>query len=360
MTDERAFWVGFQRIAGVGNAAVFALRDHFGTLTDAWLAAEHDLLAAGLSQRLADSIVQARRQIDPSRELDRLAEHDVRAVIFDDPEYPRLLRQISQAPAILYIKGQLLPEDELAIAMVGTRRATGYGLDMARRIADGLARAGVTVISGLALGIDTVSHRAALDAGGRTIAVCGSGLDIVYPPRNRRLAAEIVDQGALVSEFPLGTRPDARNFPARNRIISGVSRGVVVIEAPRKSGALITASFAGDQGREVYAVPGSALSRASSGCHQLIRDGAALVTGANDILDDLEVARAQSAVQTRIALPSSDTEQRLYDLLGAEPRHVNELCAESGLTIQETNGLLLAMELKGLVRQQGAQHYVRN
>jgi DNA processing protein len=230
---------------------------------------------------------------------------------------------------------------------------------MARRFARELAVAGVTIVSGLAVGIDTQAHRATLDAGGRTIAVLGSGLDVIYPPRNRRLADEIIQHGALVTEHPLGTQPDARHFPARNRIISGLARGVLVVEAPERSGALITSSFAAEQGRDVYAVPGSALSSSSAGCHWLIREGAILVTQASQILEDLDVQSTQVAVQARLELPASDAERILYALVGAEARHIDELCRASGLTIQESNGALLGLELKGLVRQVGAQHYVR-
>jgi DNA processing protein len=260
---------------------------------------------------------------------------------------------------VLFVRGTLLPTDELAIGIVGTRRATSYGTDMAARISSGLASAGVTVVSGLAAGIDTIAHRAALDAGGRTVAVFGCGLDTIYPPRNRALAERIAECGALVSEYSLGTRPDARNFPVRNRIISGLSRGVAVIEAPVKSGALITTMFAGDQGRDVYAVPGSALSPASAGCHALIRDGATLVTSADQILEHLDVAAVEVHAQTRIALPETDSERLLLELVGAEPRHIDELAFEGGIPIHEASGTLLAMELKGLVRGAGAGHYVR-
>jgi DNA processing protein len=185
-------------------------------------------------------------------------------------------------------------------------------------------------------------------------------LDTIYPPRNRHLAERIVEQGALVSEYALGTKPDARNFPVRNRIISGLARGVVVVEAPVKSGALITTSFAADQGRDVFAVPGSALSSVSAGCHELIRNGATLVTSADQILDQLDVARVEVQTQARMLLPETPSERILYEIVGAEPRHVNELSIESGLPIHETSGTLLALELKGLVRQSGAQHYIRS
>jgi DNA processing protein len=336
------------------------LAEHFGSARDAWEAPEDALVSAGLPRAVASELVRQRVSISVDEELDRLERLGVRAIPFDAPAYPHLLRQAPGAPAVLYVLGALVPADDLAVALVGTRRATSYGVDMARRISRDLAANGVTIVSGLALGIDAAAHRAALEAGGRTIAVCGCGLDIVYPPEHRDLAQRIRESGALVSEFPLGTPPDARNFPARNRVISGLSRGVVVVEAPERSGALITASFAAEQGRDVYAVPGSARSSTSAGPHRLIRDGAILVTGADDILQDLHVSAVQEAAQTRMELPGSESERRVLGLIGAEPRHVDELCRDSGLSIQETNGALLTLELKGLVRQSGNQHYVRS
>jgi DNA processing protein len=343
-TDPR-YWIGFQLIPRIGPARLALLLDHFDSIEAAWFASSAELRGAGLPQDLAEAVVSQRRTLDLDSRLEANERAGVQVMTIADDEYPRLLRHIQHPPPVLYLRGTLHPNDELAVGLVGTRRATAYGADMARRIAAGLAGAGATVVSGLALGIDTYAHRA--------------GLDITYPPRNRRLAEQIVEQGALISEYPLGTQPDARNFPARNRIISGLARAVLVVEAPERSGALITASFAGEQGRHVYAVPGSALAPSSAGCHHLIREGATLVTEAAQILEDLHVQFSQAAVQTRLELPASDSERILYALVGAEPRHVDELCRASGLTIQETNGSLLGLELKGLVRQAGAQHYVR-
>jgi DNA processing protein len=353
------YWLGFHLIPGVGAARLGLLIDRLGSARAAWHASAQDLQAAGLPRDIAGTVAEFRSTLDLEREVSRLLEHDVTALTLEDDDYPRLLRHIPSPPPVLYVRGTLVPSDELAIGIVGTRRATAYGTDMATRLSGDLSRAGVTIVSGLALGIDTAAHRAALEAGGRTIAVFGCGLDTVYPPRNRTLAERISEQGALVSEYPLGTRPDARNFPVRNRIISGLSRGVVVIEAPARSGALITTSFAADQGRDVFAVPGSALSAASAGSHELIRNGATLVTHADHILVQLDVARAEAHSQTRLLLPDTPAERILYAIIGAEPRHVDELCHASGLPIHETSGTLLAMELKGLVRQAGAQHYVR-
>lgn len=356
---ELAYWLGFQLTPRVGAARIARLAEVFGSVERAWHAGATELRDAGMSRDAIESILAQRAKIDLPRELERLARHDVDAYTLDDPDYPRMLRHIPSPPPVLYVRGALLPCDDLAVGIVGTRRATAYGTDMTARFARDLAAAGVTIVSGLALGIDTVAHRVALEQDGRTIAVFGCGLDTIYPPRNRTLAERIVDNGALVSEYPLGTRPDARNFPVRNRIISGLSRGVLVVEAPLKSGALITTMFAGEQGRDVWAVPGSALSAASAGCHALIRDGATLVTSADDILTELNVERARDHEQTRLLLPDTAGERLLLMLIGAEPRHVDELAHESGLPIHEASGTLLAMELKGLVRGTGAGHYVR-
>ena len=360
VASEQKFWVGLHRIPGVGSATLLAMKDSFGSLSAAWDASASDLRAIGLTDNAAQSISKSRREIDPDREMERIHRAGASVVTLDDSDFPRLLREIPHAPSVLYIRGEIKPSDELAVGIVGTRKATAYGADMARRFGFDFGQANVTVVSGLATGIDTVAHHAAIDGGGRTIAVLGSGVDVIYPARNRKLADSVINHGAIVSEYPLGTRPDARNFPARNRIISGLSRGVLVVEAPARSGALITASFAGDQGRDVYAVPGSARSPASSGCHNLIRDGATLVTSAQQILDEMLVDAARAAVQTRLDIPEAPDERALYNLIGAEPRHIDELCNVSGLAIQETSGALLALELKGLVRQQGSGYYVRN
>ncbi len=358
--DEFPYWVGFSLLPGVGSTVILKLRQSFGSMDAAWKASQTELMEAGVTKRSATTIVTERNKIDLDAELAKLERAEVQAIPIIAENYPRALREIQYPPAILYVRGTLHASDELGIGMVGTRRATPYGRDMASRIAGDLARAGVTVVSGLALGIDGVAHRAALEAGGRTIAVCASGLDVVYPARHRELAHNITQNGALISDYPLGMPPHAQNFPARNRIISGLSRGVVVVEAPERSGALITANFAADQGRDVYAVPGSALSPMSRGCHQLIRDGATLVTSAEDLLTELQIEDVQAVMQARMILPETPDESTLYELIGAEPRHIDEIAVESGMSIHQTGGLLMALELKGLIRKQGSQHYVRS
>jgi DNA processing protein len=242
---------------------------------------------------------------------------------------------------------------------VGTRRATAYGREVTRQLVSALAANGVTIVSGLARGIDAAAHQAALDAGGRTIAVLGSGLDLVYPPEHKLMAEAVADAGAVVSEFALGTRPESANFPARNRIISGLALGVLVVEAGDKSGALITAHMAADeQGRPVFAVPGSVLSRASTGTNRLIQQGARPVLGAEDVLEELNLSMVVQHAEARASLPVNDTENRLLNHLSREPVHVDELRALAGLPVAEVSAALAMMELKGMVRQVGGMNYV--
>ena len=243
--------------------------------------------------------------------------------------------------------------------MVGTRHASTYGKEAARVLAADLVRAGVTIVSGLARGIDAQVHRAALEAGGRTLAVLGSGVDIIYPWENAKLAEEISAHGALISEYPLGTQPEASNFPPRNRIISGLSRGVVVVEAGERSGALITADFAADQGRDVFAVPGSIFHRASQGANRLIRDGAAPVLSANDVLEALNLTAVPQQVEAQMLFPTDATEALLLEQLAEDPAHVDEMSRAVGLPIATVTSTLALMELKGLVRQTGGMTYVR-
>jgi DNA processing protein len=242
---------------------------------------------------------------------------------------------------------------------VGTRLATVYGKEAARRLGTDLARFGVTVISGLARGIDVTAHQAALDAGGRTIAVLGSGLDVIYPWEHQRLAGQIAEHGALISEYALGTQPDAGNFPPRNRIISGLSRGVVVIEAGERSGALITAAFAAEQGRDVFAVPGSIFQRSSHGTNRLIRDGAKPVLSSADIMQELDLGSIVQQAEARELLPADPMEALLWQQLGTEPIHVDDVCRAVDLPIEVVSGTLALMELKGLARHVGGMNYIR-
>jgi DNA processing protein len=335
------------------------LQGHFGSLEAAWQASPAELRQAGLDSIAMRAISHYRPGISPEVEMDKLARHGVRVLTCDDPAYPARLRQIYDYPPVLYLRGSLLPEDDWCLAVVGTRRASVYGKQVTEEMVTDLAKSRITIVSGLAKGIDTVAHRSALAAGGRSIAVFGCGLDIIYPPENASLARAVAEQGALLSEYPLGTRPRAENFPRRNRILSGLSLGVLVTEAGEDSGALITANQALEQNREIFAIPGSILSPASQGTNRLIQEGAKLVRDYKDILEELNLTAVARQIEMREIIPESDAEARLLKHLGAEPTHIDEVCRNSGLPAAEVSSTLAIMELKGLVKQVGgSMNYV--
>jgi DNA processing protein len=280
----------------------------------------------------------------------------------DDAGYPKNLKTIYDPPAVLYVKGELIPQDEAAVALVGTRRATYYGMQAGEKLAYDLALRGITIVSGMALGIDTAAHRGALRAQGRTIAVLGSGHGNIYPRRNKALYEEIAQNGAVVTEFPHMTEPFAWNFPQRNRVISGLSLGVVVVEAPKKSGALITADFALEQGREVFALPGKVSSLTSEGTHRLIKQGAKLVEGADDIIEELEV-RLQNFLKRvsaprQGALPLNGDEEKIFTLLGDEPQHIDAIAHACGLPPQTVLGSLTQLTIKRVIKELPGKNFV--
>ncbi|HML20786.1 MAG TPA: DNA-processing protein DprA [Aggregatilinea sp.] len=360
--SARKYWLGFNVIKGIGPVRLRALQSYFGDLEPAWTASERDLLAAGLDRRTISSFLQARNSIQLDQLSDDLDRIGAAALTLDDADYPALLRELPDAPPVLYIKGIVLDMDRWAVAFVGTRRATVYGRDVTRELIEPLVHAGITIVSGLALGIDAAAHKAALDAGGRTLAVLGCGIDMVYPPEHRHLAAEIVQNGALVTEFPPGTQPEGKNFPVRNRTISGLSLGVVVVEAPESSGALLTADIAAEQGRDVFAVPGNITARTSRGTNRLIQSGAKLVNCAEDIMDELNLTRSAVEVSTTVReiAPADETEQALLAYLDSEPVHIDDLCQRTGLPITRVSSALALMELKGMVSRQEGMSYVRS
>ncbi|MCI0439337.1 MAG: DNA-processing protein DprA, partial [Chloroflexi bacterium] len=253
--DELKYWIAFNRVPRIGRARFMLLEQRFGSMRDAWLAAASELTSAGLDARAVQMVVSRRQTIDPDAELGALSSSGARALTWHDDEYPPRLKEIYDLPPVLYVRGSLLPGDERSVSVVGTRKPSAYGREAAYRLSYDIARSGVTIVSGLARGVDAIAHRAALDAGQRTIAVMGSGVDVIYPREHTSLAEQILQNGALVSEHPLGTRPDAQHFPRRNRIMSGMTLGTVVIEASEQSGALLTANHALEQNREVFAVP---------------------------------------------------------------------------------------------------------
>lgn len=358
--DETKYWVAFNRIAGIGRVRYLALLGRFGRLADAWVAGAGDLRAAGLDDRIVRTIVSERPKIDPNAEMERLQRAGVRALRWDEEGYPPRLREIDDPPPVLYVRGELRETDEWAISVVGTRRPTPYGRQVAEEMSTQLASNRICVVSGLARGVDAIAHRAALQAGGRTIAVVACGLDIVYPPEHARLALEIVESGALVSDYPLGTQPRGDYFPRRNRILSGMSLGVLVVEGDLKSGALITARFAVEQNREVFAIPGSIFSPQSRGANAIIQRGEAkLVQRVEDILEELNLTMVPQQLEMTELVPATDTEAHVLRHIRKEPVHIDELCRQSGLPISTVSSLLAMMELKGLVRQMGPMAYVR-
>jgi DNA processing protein len=352
------YWVGFNKVPGIGAARLRALLDYFGDLEIAWNASTHDLRQAGLDRRSLANLLKARSEMDLDAEVEKLERAHVSVLTWEDAEYPPNLLQVYNAPPVLYVRGRIEKRDEWAVSIVGTRRASVYGKEIARMMGMGLAQAGVTVVSGMARGIDTLAHRTCLDAGGRTIAVLGCGVDVIYPRQNARLAAEIVERGALVSEYALGTRPEARNFPPRNRIISGLTLGTVVVEADLGSGALITADFAAEQGREVFSVPGSILAKGSRGTNQLIQQGAKMVCNVADVLEELNLTMVSEQAQARAVIPENETEALLLEFLSSEPAHIDELGRAVRLPIAEVSSALALMELKGMIRQVGGMNYV--
>ena len=357
-SDQRLFTYGFSRVKGIGPVRMRLLQSHFGSLAQAWQAETGELAACGLETRLINALVAAREHLDLSAELARVEQSGIQVLTWDDPTYPTLLAQISDPPPVLYVRGTLCAEDQYAVGIVGTRQATVYGRQVAEMLAGDLAHSHVTVVSGLARGIDASAHQAAIKAGGRTIAVLGCGVDMVYPPEHRALAHEIIQHGALISDYPPGTQPDAQNFPARNRIISGLSLGVIIVEADQRSGALITADFAGQQGRDVFAVPGNIFNRSSRGANQLIHDGAKMVLNINDVLEELNLGMVESYVAAQQAAPENDVERALIAHLSHEPVLTDELVHEVNLPTEVVTSTLAMMELKGMVRQANGTSYV--
>ncbi len=350
------YWIGFNIVPGIGPIRFKILLAHFGDAERAWRASTAELRAAGLDKRSIQNLVRTRGRLSLEEEMEKIARAGAQLITWDDPAYPPHLRHIYDPPFLLYVKGELLEADEWSVAIVGTRRASVYGKEVTKQLAGDLARNQVTVVSGLASGIDAEAHRAALEAGGRTIAVLGNGLDIVYPPRNEALSRRIAESGALVSEFPLGTRPEARNFPRRNRIISGLTLGTVVTEAGPVSGALITARYALEQGRDVFAVPGNILARQSQGTNELIRDGATPVLSVEDILQGLNLSMISQHQEVRAIVPENETESALLSYLSTNPIHIDEIVRQSGLPAALVSSTLLMMELKGMVRQEGMNY----
>ena len=368
MTDAEAL-VALNMLPKIGPVRVRRLVEYFGS-PGAVFQVSGDALkkVEGIGSDTARMLRKWEEVVDLPAELSRAREMGLSIVTQAEELYPAMLREIHDPPLVLYVRGNLLLRDRIAVGVVGSRRATHYGLTAARKLSFQLAHAGVTVLSGLARGIDTAAHEGAVAAKGRTIAVIGSGLGRLYPPENEALAAKIADgHGAVVSEFPILTEPDKQTFPQRNRIVSGWSSGILVVEAPAWSGALITANNAADQGRSVYAVPGPIDRASSMGCNKLIQNGAKLVLGAEDILDDLNLLLPPTADQSPEARAASaavrqeltEGEQAVWDVLGAEELHLDEIIGQCGLPASEVAAGLMRLEIRRLIRQSPGRRYAR-
>ncbi len=366
MIDDLQGLFLLQSVPGIGNQRIRQLISHFGSVEKVISATHSSLMTVdGVDKKLADRILRGKEPEFAAHQLKMLEAYKASVLTFWDHAYPGGLKQIFDPPVILFQKGRLLPEDSVSIAIVGTRNPSGYGVQVTEKLTRELSKTGFTIISGLARGIDTVAHRTALKAGGRTVAVLGSGLDLIYPAENKKLASEIEKSGAILTEYPFGTKPDASNFPKRNRIISGLTLGTLVVEAGSKSGALITANFAAEQGREVFAVPGAITSGRSIGTNRLIKDGAKLVQGLDDILQELDfklrALRKMETTKTGAKVPKnlSDEEQRVWETLTNEPQHIDMLSQKLGSSSSQVLSLLLTLELKDAVKQLPGAYFIR-
>ncbi len=363
MDNRTIAWIKLGLMRFIGPVKAAALVDALGSPENIFKAKRNDLApVTGIGPSVADRIIAERRNIDVDKELEAVRRHGVTVITVDDGAYPQALKSIYDPPYVLYVKGGFGNGGQKFFAMVGTRRPSEYGKESASKIARALARAGLTVVSGMARGIDTVSHAGAIDAGGRTIAVLGTGVDVVYPPENGDLYERIAENGAVISEFPMGTAGVRQNFPRRNRIISGLSSGVLVVEAGIKSGALITAEFALEQGREVFSLPGRIDDERAAGTIKLIKEGAVPVTGAQDIMDTLgETVKntGQSATVVRDIRALSENEKAVFDILSPEPIHVDTMADRLGVDQGTLMSALLGLQIKKVIKEMPGKRFVK-
>ena len=357
--EELKYWLWWNRVPGIGSARFFRLLEEFGSMKEAWHKPAGELKAL-IGEKVYGNLQEISNSWDPEAELKKVATHQFKIYCFPDPDYPPMLKKIPDPPSVLYAAGSFKYGDDIAVAIVGTRNPTPMGANNARDLATQLSYQGLTIISGLARGIDSEAHRGAIAANGRTVAVLGCGLDIAYPPENEALMQRVAEHGAVISEFPLETEPFAKNFPARNRIISGLSLGVVVVEATSDSGSLITAGFALEQGREVFAVPGNVGCDVSKGPHMLIRQGAKLVEDCQDILNELAIPQLSAGeISTAREEILDPLEQKVISVMSREPLHIDQILRKSGLASAEVNSVLLQLELREVVKRFPGQLYLR-
>jgi len=370
--DDLKYWIALKSVQGIGNVNFTALADKFGSLPAVFASPMAKLKEiTGISKGIAEEIINFNDWDKVKKELELLDKNKVYIITYHDELYPRRLQDVYDRPPYIYVRGNLNSED-INIAMVGSRQASAYGKYTTERISRDLALRGATVVSGMARGIDSAAHRGALTAHGRTVAVLGSGLDVIYPPENKKLFEDIIQNGAVISEYPLGTPPRASNFPARNRIISGMSYGVVIVEAGEKSGSLITARLALEQGREVFAVPGSIDSAGSRGTNKLIKQGAKLVENTDDILEEIlpqleqtfkpaikpETADIKETETSDVKAPAlSAVDRKIIDFVSRGSIHIDDLTSSTGLSSADALSALTAMELKGVIQQHPGKYF---
>ena len=355
--DDKPYWIAFNVFEGIGPLRFGALLKYFGTAKKAWEASTEELLEIGLGERLTEKFGKFREEFDIDKYLRSLKELRVEVLTLKDKRYPKLLRQIPTAPPVLYLKGEILAEDKKAIAVVGTRKVTNYGRQVTQILSKDLVEQGFTIVSGMARGVDSIAHQAALSAGGRTIAVLGCGINIVYPPENKGLYQKISRHGAVVSEVALGRYVTRGIFPARNRIISGLSLGVLVTEGAKDSGSLITAGYAGEQGREVFAVPGPITSQFSAAPMSLIKKGAKLVSNVKDILEELDITPHATRDKQHAIRVETEEEKRIIEILAEGNLQIDEIIRKSGWFSSKVGSLLSLMEIKGMVKNFGGMRY---
>jgi len=357
------YWLAWNKIPDIGPKRFYKLLEYFGSVENAWEAKSGEISRVlNLSSKISSRLFEEKNNIIPERELDLIFKHKANVITIEDALYPENLKTIHYPPPVLYFKGTIVEADKNSISIVGTRKATYYGKMVAEKLSKDLTLAGLTIISGMARGIDTAAHKGALSVNGRTIAVLGCGIDHIYPPENRRLAQEIQESGAVISEFPLSTLPERQNFPRRNRIISGLSLGTVVVEAAEKSGALITADFALEQGREVFAIPGNINSPLSNGSHNLIKQGAKLVNNYQDILEEINIVLPQKTAEKEIVKENTsltEEEKIIYRLITKEPAQIDEIIGVSKLSAGKVSEILLNLELKDLIKEIEGKRFIK-
>ena len=359
--DNQRFWLGLHLIPNFGSAKLSRLLSQFGSAEALWREPDAGITRLDLPAAFLRQFCAGRRNIDLNREVDRVAQAGASLITLEDDAYPRLLRTLPDRPILLYVRGEFPTGSQNSLAVVGTRKASRYGWDVAFQLSDELARHGVTIISGLAHGIDAAAHRGALKSGGKTIAVMATGIDSIYPRENADLAQDIMASGAIITEMPLGAAPLGKNFPQRNRIISGLSLGVLVAEAPIKSGALNTVSHAIAQGRDVFAVPHNIFSQSGHGGNILIQEGAKLVAAADDVLEELMVSQLDVETRSRAKeiQPANHAEDAVMQQLSADPVHVDFIVRQTELPTATVTSTLTMLELKGLAESAGPMQYCR-